>query len=622
MAATLPFWLALQGGGFDAVVRHQFALVIWWAIAIGLLAGVLPRARIHHNLFWPALALAGLIAWTALSFAWTESDERTYEELTRVIGHAGVICAAWLTLNRYTFAAAAGGLTTGALALASLAVLSRLAPSGFPVDEVTIALDVDRLNYPFDYWNAVAAWGSMSIAAGLVWSAHARKPFVRAVALAAVPTAALAVYLTYSRAGVAAVAIGLLAALAMSRNRWTLGAHILAAGAAAGVAILTTRGQPMIADATGGEGGSTIAVVLLLACGACAGVAIATQLAGFDRLRIGKKQAKVGVGAVGTAVLVLLVLGVASGHLSRAYDEFQSDDLVAETARGTDRLNTLGGDRDELWSSAVDAFSGEKLTGIGPGSFEYWWSRDGREAAPVEDAHSLYFETLAELGLPGLALLGAFIAGLAAAGLRARSRLTDETDVGAWAAMLSVFAVFVVYAGVDWLWEYPSVTAVGLGAAAIASAGSLRRSRGIPIRGKKRVAAGLVALVAGASQVPGIVTTERLRQSEEALASGDTESALELADDARSAQRWAASPLAARALAEEVRGNLVAARSDLIDARDIEPTNWLWAAQLARVELALGNRVAAERAAAKASDLNKLFDPGLRRQGEPKGEER
>ena len=57
----------------------------------------------------------------------------------------------------------------------------------------------------------------------------------------------------------------------------------------------------------------------------------------------------------------------------------------------------------------------------GAGSYQSWWSEHASLPLFVRDAHSLWLETLAELGVVGLLLLAtafgaAFVAALAAAG--------------------------------------------------------------------------------------------------------------------------------------------------------------------------------------------------------------
>ena len=99
------------------------------------------------------------------------------------------------------------------------------------------------------------------------------------------------------------------------------------------------------------------------------------------------------------------------------------------TPRRTDpaaRLGSLSGTRVLVWSSALAAFRSQPLHGTGAGTFEFWWSRDARASEFVVDAHSLYLEPLAELGLPGLAfvllLCGGGLLGLLRARVRAPVR--------------------------------------------------------------------------------------------------------------------------------------------------------------------------------------------------------
>ena len=104
---------------------------------------LLPRARLDRTLIIPAAALAGLVAWTLLSLTWTESSERTWAELSRLLGYAGFAVLAWSALNRYTFRAAAAGLSVAAVIVCVLAVASRVMLASFPVDQVSIAFDTD-----------------------------------------------------------------------------------------------------------------------------------------------------------------------------------------------------------------------------------------------------------------------------------------------------------------------------------------------------------------------------------------------------------------------------------------------------------------------------------------------
>ena len=603
-AAALPTWLALHGGSYDLVIRQQTALFVWWVIAAGFAIGVLPRVRLDRSMLIPGVALAGLVLWTLLSLTWTESSERTWAELSRLLGYAGFAVLAWSALNRYTFRAAASGLSVSAVAVCVLAVASRVMPSSFPVDQVQIAFDSDRLTYPFNYWNALAAWGAMTLAICICWSAQARHAAVRAAALAATPIAGLTIYLTYSRGGVLSAAVAVVVAIALSRNRWTAAIHAFAAGAGTGIAILVVRANPAIAHALGGEGGAAVTAALLLAALGCGGLAALTSATGIDRVRLEPRVARI---AVPVALVSVLLVGGVAGHraISNTWHEFLHDKV--STKQGTERLSTAGGDRNDLWGSAIDAFQSDSFKGIGPGTFEYWWYRDGRIRTPVVNAHSLYFETLAELGAVGFLLLAGVIGGLIFVGVRGRNSARRTTDLGASAAMLAGFIVFLFHAGLDWLWQFPSLVALGLGGAAIAAAAtSGRLAAGSSKLLRLRIGGAAVALAVGAAQIPALVSTERTRDSAQALAAGDAPGARALASDAVQAEPWAATPRAQRAFSEESLGELPAARDDLEGAREREPTNWRWAAELASVDRKLGDRAAAARAEADAARLNRI----------------
>src|SRR5207253_11320194 len=109
-----------------------------------------------------------------------------------------------------------------------------------------------------------------------------------------------------------------------------------------------------------------------------------------------------------------------------------------------------------LWQFGWIDASGQRVHGYGARTFDRYWYRDRKESSDVRDAHGLYIETLAELGLPGLGLLVALLATplVVAARVRRRFRYT--------AAATGAYAVYLVHAGVDWDWELPGVTLTAL----------------------------------------------------------------------------------------------------------------------------------------------------------------
>jgi tetratricopeptide (TPR) repeat protein len=100
------------------------------------------------------------------------------------------------------------------------------------------------------------------------------------------------------------------------------------------------------------------------------------------------------------------------------------------------------------------------------------------------------------------------------------------------------------------------------------------------------------AVLAGAIQVPGLVSAERTRASESALARGEPQRAQDLAGQGITAENWAASPYGARALASEALGDLAEAKTDAQEAIDREPDNWRYRLLIARIEAEQGDRQA------------------------------
>ena len=124
---------------------------------------------------------------------------------------------------------------------------------------------------------------------------------------------------------------------------------------------------------------------------------------------------------VGAIVLVGAIAAGAPSEISDRIDEF-TEPVAPDPTAGASRYESLSGNgRYQLWTSAVDANATEPLTGIGPGTFEYWWTEDRPLDAYARSAHSLYLNSLAEVGIVGHA---------ADRRLRARSRSGSACAAG------------------------------------------------------------------------------------------------------------------------------------------------------------------------------------------------
>jgi O-antigen ligase len=131
-------------------------------------------------------------------------------------------------------------------------------------------------------------------------------------------------------------------------------------------------------------------------------------------------------------------------------------------------LSSRLGDRPWYWHVAWQEAGTAPIRGTGAGAFDLAWLERRPIDVNVQDAHSLYLETFAELGIVGLVLLGIGLAVPLVVGLR------STATAGAAAGYIA----FLVHAGVDWDWEMPAVTVAGLlcAAAVLVTVGETARS--------------------------------------------------------------------------------------------------------------------------------------------------
>ena len=116
--------------------------------------------------------------------------------------------------------------------------------------------------------------------------------------------------------------------------------------------------------------------------------------------------------ALGAGVVVVLVVaGLAAGGVDRVrdgWDDFSSTGVVATTPQPGQRLTELGNNgRIEIWDVALQGgFEQRPWIGLGAGTYPLLWERDRPSYRNVFDGHSVYLETLGEMGIVGMALLG------------------------------------------------------------------------------------------------------------------------------------------------------------------------------------------------------------------------
>ena len=446
-----PTALAFFTGGYFAGPREWAGLTVWALVAVALLAD--PQSTPKGRSAWLAIGgLAAFAAWTLLSMTWAPVVGNAYHAGQIAMLYLGALLASSLLLrSEGARRAVEPALAAGALIVIGYGLSERLLPGLLHFSRSHVALG--RLEQPLTYWNAMGVLAAIGfvLAARLAGDERRRKP-VRALAGAAAAPLGAGVYLSVSRGALFACLAGLVTLIVLAPRRQQL--YSLAGTALAGVlaAVATTpfhgvtRLQGTLSTR---EREGAIAFALLAA------IALASAL---TQLRIANRAAKddirlpkhAGWFALG-AICAGLALAIAFGANEKSSLRLTS---------GAARYETLQSNRYAYWRVALKAFAAQPLHGVGAGNWVTWWLRDRTIPEFASDAHSLEIQTLAELGVVGLALLAVFLAGI---GLSARDAYRAVPTFAA--GPIAGFVVWIAHSPVDWDWQMPAVTLIAMGLA-------------------------------------------------------------------------------------------------------------------------------------------------------------
>ncbi|HET8820024.1 MAG TPA: O-antigen ligase family protein, partial [Thermoleophilaceae bacterium] len=620
---------AFQSGAYDVTVRNQFAIAALWAVAVAVGALVWPLERQPRAALVAGGALAALLAWTAVAIAWSDSAERAVTEVNRIAFYLALFAIVVAASRRGSGARWADGLALGIAATALLGLVSRLFPDLIGDRGVSSFFPggTRYLGYPLDYWNGLGIFVGLGFPLLLRAALDARSLVARSLAVGFAPALFATLYLTSSRGGMGTAALGTLVFVALygERLRALVALAVVAAGAAGVVAVMSTRTEladgNLQAEGVASQGGSAA----LWIAGICAVSGLLYTLA--TRVRISTPTLRVPRPALAAAALVLVAAALVAADPAARFESFKqppsnpfaradasaTPDGVADTPRlaPTSRhlLSSTGNGRWQFWGAAVDEFETRPLTGRGPGSYEAWWAQHGSVSYFTRHAHSLYLETLGELGAVGLLLLLVFLgAGLGAAARRLRR--VDATARGVIAALAGVVVAFCFAAGIDWIWQLTVVPVVAIIALAVlagpptAPDAPTRPPRPRAVRLAARLAVVVAALALIAAQVVPFLAQDDIRRSQHRFAAGDLEAARAAAVSARRLQPWAASPYLQLALVEERRGELDAARSAISQAIERDRLDWRLWLTAARMDSASGLERSARAKLDRAIKLN------------------
>jgi hypothetical protein len=462
-----PAALAFAKGGYFDVPRLVAGVV---ACALAIVVAVRDARPVPRSAYVAVGGLAALTAWTGLSILWAPIAGAASDDFQRLLLYLFAFVAAIAVLRPPDVRRLVEPvLLAGIVAAASYGLSERLLPSVFSLE--TLPSADDRLAWPLTYWNAMGALAGMGLALAAWIPSRA--------ATATAPLLGLACYLTFSRGALGATAAGLAVLVALAPTIAQARRVAVAAGGAALAALATV---PLSAvEAPGGSAAQGVAMLAVLAALSLAAARLAPAAPAADppghhaatpttdpptnhaatpaaaslarhavspdaasRIVPGLRGA-----ALGALALALVVTAVAVTRVERT---------SGGPAQGANpsRLVSAQSNRYEYWRVAVNAFADHPLQGGGSGSFRTDWLRERTIDETVRDAHSLYLETAAELGLVGLAALIVFLIGIVS-----MARRSPEA-----AGAIGALAVYAVHAGLDWDWELPALTLVALTLAA------------------------------------------------------------------------------------------------------------------------------------------------------------
>lgn len=620
LALIVP--LALVGGGFDLSDRHVAGLAVWLAVVALLALGAASRTRLGRPFYLASGLILGLALLSAISSLWSGSVELSVTEADRVLVYLGFFLAAYLIAQTDKRAQRfAEGIAIGLALVAFAALASRLLPHALDLGpELNTG---PRLRYPLGYWNADGIVFGIGTALLLWLSRRSLTAFLRWFAVASLPVLMLALYLTYSRGGLLALLVAGTCLLALSHDRlWLLAT--LAIGALGTLpALLAVQDRRGLADFVeepeiAGQGLTVLALLL-------AGVGLAMLLfAGLRRLerrdgRLTRRAVELSrepsVLKRGAVVLALVAIAAAVAFGGRAWDEFSSDDVQFPNQPGQQFTSLSGANRDEFWSVALDAFGEKPVLGGGAGTYRFDWAEQRSVPVANSEAHSLYLEAFAELGLVGgllvLGLVGAVLwTGFAA--WRAASGARRELYAVLFAAVLA----FAVGAAIDWFWETALLGAIFFLAGGVLvaarcaqlapSGGPSTNGRGENRRFGLAVAGVAIAWVTALALIGPLLVDREIKASQAAAAEGNVAAAVEHADTARSIEPWAASPYVQLGLLAQQEGDFPTARERLSQAIEREDRNWALYYLRAKLEYEAGEVAAARADLRRAQELNPL----------------
>ncbi len=603
--------------GVSCLFGGYYSLSAWGAIALASFALIVPLLALRRIDPTPAarVALTGLgllVAWAALSMFWAESVDNAWTEVNRLSLYTATVVIGLSALREARHARVAINVVT----LAVCAVVAYLTVRMLTGSGVGLFID-DRISLPMGYTNGEAGFFLMGFWCCLAGAEPGGRAALRGVALAFSALIFDLLVLTQSRAIIPALFVSMAVILVAFPRRLGRGWALLLVVGAVGAAlpwvldVYALKGKGLPLD----EATIRSAALASVLSAAVAG-AVWSGVCRFAP-RMNSPQRRRGAGAVAIAIPLIAVIAIAVqvndpvGHVRTQYQNFVGLH-VNESASA--RFTDAGGYRYDLWRVAVREFSNAPVLGLGAGNYTRGYYTERRQTTTVRQPHSLELQMLSELGLPGGIALLLFVGGVFAAAFSRRQRLGLEHDVRVSVAACGLFTVWLVHTSVDWLYNLPGLTGIGLVGAAVL----LRRPEpaadvpDAPEPGRalgsnrQRIALvlGLACLALLAASVGRQLTAGLYRQQAEHRVASDPVEALRAANRSLGLNPASLSSYYVKAAAYARLDRYEQARQALSEAARREPHNYVPPGLLGDLAVRHGDFSAASAEYRRASQLN------------------
>jgi hypothetical protein len=649
-AAIFCFITFFAGGGLPPV-QQMTTMEIFLTLGCGVIvagAVILTPPERHAYGLWAVGLLLAFTALTALSVVWSVQPDDSWQDAGRMLTYSAVFGAA-VALARAAPArwpSVLGGVTLAAVVVCGYALLTKVFPARLDAHDIYA-----RLQAPYGYWNATGLTAAMGVI-GCMWlgARRAGHALLSALAYPAMGLLLVALMLAYSRGALIALTLGLALWFCIVPLRLRGAAVLLTGAAAAGLVVawdfsrhaLITDNVALHARVIAGRQLGVLLVAMLVVL-AIAGLAIGF----FTGRRAPSLVLRRRAGAALLSLLVLAVIAFAgalaashrgfTGSISHGFHSL-TNPHAAVPANTPGRLTAIGSVRARYWNEALKIFQAHPVLGAGARSYGTARLRYRTEDLEAKDAHGFVVQTLADLGVVGLAIALALLAAWMAAAGRAthpfnrrwtswpelkrtgwkgigwrktadRQGAVDEQRtytperIG-MLSMLSLVVVFGIHSTVDWTWFVPGNACVALLCAGwLAGRGPLenppeRGKRGKlslpalrelgPLRVGVAVAAVIAALLAAWAQWQPQRSADASQEAL-ALSARDPTGARSAAQAAVSHDPLSAEALFALSTIQQHAGQAALARATLVRAVHLQPSNpQTWQA-LGEYDLRTGN---------------------------------